>query len=306
VTEREVALVYINSQQREPERIEIRTERINTRGSQTDSPYEDQRGSESRVAIQEKPLDQRTHTQSDDDHRVAQVTAQPSITTQPDITGQPGITAQPGAVALTAMIDAHAAHHSAAPQQPDSEKALVSLREHIVGETTPTIFTPQPIAPTLSSQGGSESQGSDGDSGGSVAPKKKPLRADKAQAARKRELIMQQLMAQHLSKMQREKLLKVLIELGISEQEYRSLVAKLGEMEVSRLAQQQANRQKYAEPIAVAQEVPAMKPPTKASQASESTDTKGTKPAANASPQTTRAEIYKRLREEASTKRKSA
>jgi hypothetical protein len=204
------------------------------------------------------------------------------------------------------MIDAHAAVRSAATQQPDSERALVSLREHVVADMTPTIFTPQPHAPTFSSQDGSDDHDGDPVSGGSVVPKKRAVKADKAQAARKRELIMQQLMAQHLNKMQREKLLKALIELGISEQEYRSLVAKLGEMEVSRLAQQRAARQKFVEPAAVAQEVPAMRDPAKASQASEATETKETKVATTASPQTTRAEIYKRLKEEASAKRKSA
>jgi hypothetical protein len=136
-----------------------------------------------------------------------------------------------------------------------------------------------------------------------MPPKKKAKRVEGAQASRMREIIIQQLMAQHLAKAQREKLLRALINLGISEQEYRSLVAKLGEMEVSRLAEQQAARQKYAQAVPVAQEVPAMKEQAKSGVPKPANvdlplpPSKATK---------SRAELYKRLKEETAAKRKSA
>lgn len=122
--------------------------------------------------------------------------------------------------------------------------------------TWPT-FIPQAVGSTIAN---SDSGSSDeGEHGGGSAPKRKAKKTDTGREARMRAIIMQQLMTQHVNKAQREKLLKALIDLGISEQEYRNLVAKLGEMDVTRLAQQQAERKKFADPIAIAQEVPTIK-----------------------------------------------
>ena len=121
-----------------------------------------------------------------------------------------------------------------------------------------------------------------------------------------RALIMQQLMTQHINRAQREKLLKTLIELGISEQEYRSLVAKLGEMEVTRIAQQNADRKRFTEPVAVAIETPTIRDSVKSPPGVIATPANEVKPHSNTSQQTTRAEIYKRLREESSAKGKNS
>ena len=172
----------------------------------------------------------------------------------------------------------------------------------------PTILAPQYSAQsTAPSEGVAANQSGDSAGVGQIPTKKKAKKGEGAQASRMREIIIQQLMAQHLAKVQREKLLKALIDLGISEPEYRSLVAKLGEMEVARLAQQQELRQRYAQAIPVAMEVPALKEsvPGPVAQSANSD-----RPVVKATPikpsQTTRAEIYKRLKDEAIIKRKSA
>lgn len=256
------------------------------------------RETEARVAIQERAHEERPHTPAPEE-RITPVTV------------------EAGAKSLTAMVEAHAASRSleiaeALSQRDDvSLRIDVSLRTEVVAEATPTFYAPQLHGPTVHAQSGGDAHSGSDDSSGSTAPKKRGHKADKAQAARKRELIMQQLMAQHLTKMQREKLLKALIELGISEHEYRSLVAKLGEMASTQLAQQQAARKKFAEPIAVAQEFPALKesPMTTergSAQGAGTADGRPAKSPVTASTQTTRAKIYKRLKEEAATKRKSA
>lgn len=70
------------------------------------------------------------------------------------------------------------------------------------------------------------------------AKKSKRSARELARAAEERQIIIQQLMAGILEKSKREKLLRLLIELGISEVEYRDLVAKLGEMEARHAAEQ--------------------------------------------------------------------
>jgi hypothetical protein len=113
-----------------------------------------------------------------------------------------------------------------------------------------------------------------------------------------RNLLLQQLMAQHSNKAQREKILKALISLGISEVEYRNLLVQLGEMEVARKAEQAATTVKAVEPIAVAVEVPAMKQPL-----AEPSAQRPEKPAVDPAT-TSRAALYKRLRQDASAARK--
>jgi uncharacterized protein (UPF0335 family) len=90
-----------------------------------------------------------------------------------------------------------------------------------------------------------------------------------ARAAEERQIIIQQLMAGVLEKSKREKLLRLLIELGISEVEYRDLVAKLGEMEARHAAEEakeEASKQAIKIPVEPPRntdtkptEVPAMK-----------------------------------------------
>jgi hypothetical protein len=105
-------------------------------------------------------------------------------------------------------------------------------------------------------------------------------------------------MEQHTTKARRDKILKALIALGISEVEYRKLLLKLGEMDAARLAEQVAARTKTAEPIAMTVEAPAMKESEDAAVATPQG------PAAEAKVQTTRAALYKRLKEESATARK--
>lgn len=147
------------------------------------------------------------------------------------------------------------------------------------------------------SSSGSESGNDHEEVAGAAAPKGGRKARTPRDDAHMRNLILQQLMSQHATKAQREKLLKALLALGISEVEYRKLVAKLGEMDTARLAQQQADRQKFAEPVAIANELPEVK-------TSADTATKDTIPQAASKAQSTRAELYKRLKEEATTARK--
>ena len=116
--------------------------------------------------------------------------------------------------------------------------------------------------------------------------------------ARMRNLLLQQLMAQHANTVQREKILKALISLGISEVEYRKLLVQLGEMEVARKAEQAAATVKPVEPIAIAVEVPTMKVT-----GPESSAQRPEKPAVDPAT-TSRAALYKRLRQDASAARK--
>jgi NADH dehydrogenase/NADH:ubiquinone oxidoreductase subunit G len=126
---------------------------------------------------------------------------------------------------------------------------------------------------------------------------KKPKRSARqlARAAEERQIIIQQLMAGVLEKSKREKLLRLLIELGISEIEYRDLVAKLGEMEARRMAEQAKAETKHAI------EIPAEPPRDTESGPIEVPAMKSGAPKTNpttAVPVTeeTRAEMYARLR----------
>jgi hypothetical protein len=114
----------------------------------------------------------------------------------------------------------------------------------------------------------------------------------KVNDAQMRAFLLQQLMDQHATKARREKILKALIALGISEVEYRKLLLKLGEMDAARLAEQVAARATIAQPIAMTTDAPAMR---------ENADTVIEKPSAQpvqTRAQTTRAALYKRLKEE--------
>ncbi len=132
----------------------------------------------------------------------------------------------------------------------------------------------------------------------SQAPRKTTRRTTKRKDARMRYLLLQQLMDQRTTKVRREKILKALITLGISEVEYRKLLLKLGEMDAARLAEQVAARSKVAEPIAMTVEAPAMKDTTAAAPDRDET------PRVESKGQTTRAALYRQLREEATATRK--
>jgi hypothetical protein len=134
--------------------------------------------------------------------------------------------------------------------------------------------------------------------GAAAAPSKSARKLSKGEDARMRSLLLQQLMEQHTTKARRDKILKALIALGISEVEYRKLLLKLGEMDAARLAEQVAARTKMAEPIAMTVESPAMKESEDAAVATPQG------PAAEPKVQTTRAALYKRLKEESATARK--
>ena len=120
----------------------------------------------------------------------------------------------------------------------------------------------------------------------------------KRDASRMRHLLLQQLMDQHATKERRDKMLKALIALGISEVEYRKLLIKLGEMDAARLAEQVAASTKVAEPIALTVDAPAMKESAEPARPSREIS----RPEVKA--QTTRAALYKRLREESIGARK--
>ena len=160
-----------------------------------------------------------------------------------------------------------------------------------------------PVATTSTgwNSSGSSRDSEGGNDGEEVAGAAAPKGGRKARTprddARMRQLILQQLMSHHATKAQRDKLLKALLALGISEVEYSKLVAKLGEMDTARLAQQQADRRKFAEPIAIANEVSEIK-------TTPDTTPKETITESAPKAQSTRAELYKRLKEEAATARK--
>jgi hypothetical protein len=61
-------------------------------------------------------------------------------------------------------------------------------------------------------------------------------KADTAQRTRMRHILIWQLLNRDIAKAQREKFLKMLMELGISEAEYRLLVAKLNTMDEQKIA----------------------------------------------------------------------
>jgi hypothetical protein len=128
--------------------------------------------------------------------------------------------------------------------------------------------------------------------------RKAARRSKKGDDARMRSLLLQQLMDQHTAKARRERILKALIALGISEVEYRKLLIKLGEMDAARLAEQVAARTKIAEPIAMSVEAPAMK------ESSENVQPVAEAPRPTSKAQTSRAALYRQLRGEATGARK--
>jgi hypothetical protein len=175
------------------------------------------------------------------------------------------------------------------------------------GRAAPSYVAPPPVAMVVSNGGasasgkmdtGASNGNDDSDDAGVAADPKRARKPRTARDdARMRQLILQQLMSQHATRSQREKLLKALLALGISEVEYRKLVSKLGEMDAMRLAQQQVDRRKFAEPVAIAHEAPEIKEEGEARNV-ESTPTPTPKS------QTTRAQLYQRLKEESATSRK--
>jgi hypothetical protein len=134
-------------------------------------------------------------------------------------------------------------------------------------------------------------------SGTTASPSKRARNLRKGDDARMRQLLLQQLMDQHTTKARREKILKALIALGISEVEYRKLLVKLGEMDTARIAEQAAARTKVAEPMTLTVDAPAMK------EAESATPSPVTNPIVQSKAPTTRAALYKRLKEESATVR---
>jgi hypothetical protein len=170
-----------------------------------------------------------------------------------------------------------------------------------------THVAPSVAGVTVSDQNGVEPRRTDtemvdssegDDSPSELTPTARARSSKKRDNARMRNLLLQQLMAQHANTVQREKILKALISLGISEVEYRKLLVQLGEMEVARKAEQAAATVKSVEPIALAVEVPTMK-----NSRAEPSAQRPEKPAVDTAT-TSRASLYKRLKQDASAARK--
>ena len=116
-------------------------------------------------------------------------------------------------------------------------------------------------------------------------------RMSRARATRERAVIIQQLMTRSFEQGKREKLLRMLIALGISEKEYRELVVRIGQAEAERLASvKQAAEPIALEPLEVAPklEVPTMK--------SEATHRGNSNAGTNVTK--TRAEVFAKLRKQ--------
>jgi hypothetical protein len=194
--------------------------------------------------------------------------------------------------------------HATAPLAERSSASSVSSgRESALSVTEPLVSVTEPMQPPYSAQERSSTVHDDVlealDSGISApAPSKGARKLRKGDEARMRQLLLQQLMDQHTTKARREKILKALIALGISEVEYRKLLVKLGEMDAARLAEHVAARSKTVEPIAMTVDAPAMKDSESAATSPATNRTAETKA------QTTRAALYKRLKEESATARK--
>jgi hypothetical protein len=129
---------------------------------------------------------------------------------------------------------------------------------------------------------------SDSDSGNPRAAKRK--RKNKLQLreeARLREIIMHQLLTQTLERAKREKLLRMLAALGMTEQEYRSFLTRLHAADAKR---EEAAKIQEAHKIALAVEVPPQSAaPTMKPDAPKSVSSDGSSPR-------TRAELFARLR----------
>jgi hypothetical protein len=89
--------------------------------------------------------------------------------------------------------------------------------------------------------------------------KARKQKLDAARALRERQIIIHQLMTRSFEQSKREKLLRMLIALGISEKEYRELVVQLGQAEVEAHASQNQHAQKIAvEPLETAPAQPSV------------------------------------------------
>jgi hypothetical protein len=195
------------------------------------------------------------------------------------------------------FVSSHGAGDIGTPQTAPSEGSLredTHVAPSVAGVTVsdPRGVVTRPAATEMAAS-------SDGEDGSSEStPTARSRNSKKRDNARMRNLLLQQLMAQHSNKVQREKILKALISLGISEVEYRNLLVQLGEMEVARKAEQAAATVKSVEPIALAVEVPTMK-----NSRAEPSAQRAEKPAVDPAT-TSRAALYKRLKQDASASRK--
>lgn len=216
---------------------------------------------------------------------------------------------------------AHASHNAAAPIQSTTPRAQSTMIESIpvssrsisvTSNTQAVISTLSPeeidgrSSDTLTTRAGEEDHELIDELNGTEAtPSRRGRTKRNPEAdARLRATILRQLMEAHFTKAQREKLLKMLIALGISESEYRALVIKLGEMDVARRAEQQKVSREMI-PIEELDE-PVAKEPTKVAVPTvESEDGANRGTSANpepSAPVTSRAELYRRLRDESAPK----
>ena len=318
---REVSQIATGARETTPEPLVIQRASIETPSStaptgETFRQYAEPETSPSRTSDRaEATTQQLAQTEA-----TAALAATPRHDTEATVTTPGGVFAWVGtSVTTSSPAVSERAAPTAVPQQRAAEPQSSWFSEPHTSETVAsaaktttsaparhTLATSEaiPVATTSigwnsSGSSGGSSSGSEGGNdrqevAGAAAPKGTRKARTPRDDARMRTLILQQLMSQHATKAQREKLLKALLALGISEVEYRKLVAKLGEMDTARLAQQQADRQKFAEPVAIANEVPEIK-------TAADTATKETVAQAAPKAQSTRAELYKRLKEEATT-----
>jgi hypothetical protein len=112
-----------------------------------------------------------------------------------------------------------------------------------------------------SGESSSEDDAASSEGSGRATPKKR-IRVTREQAARERAVIIQQLLTRSFEQSKREKLLRMLIALGMSEKEYRELVIRVGQAETERMASANQTREAIAiEPLEVLpkSDVPTMK-----------------------------------------------
>ena len=115
--------------------------------------------------------------------------------------------------------------------------------------------------------------------------------------ARLRAIILHQLMNMRFERLKKQRMLQLLINLGISEKEYRELVLKIGDMEAQAMAQRRQRAESTARPMAKAQPQAAtsssspLKPPVRLKDAPPAQRPPGAK-------QISRAELYARMKSE--------
>jgi hypothetical protein len=115
--------------------------------------------------------------------------------------------------------------------------------------------------------------------------------------ARLRAIILHQLMNMRFERLKKQRMLQLLINLGISEKEYRELVLKIGDMEAQAMAQRRQRGDSTARPMAKAQPQAAtsssspLKPPVRLKDAPPAQRPSGGK-------QISRAELYARMKSE--------